>query len=79
MKTGLGMDKVPMSYFGLVEEGKPFRNKTTQLKTLYNSWDINIKKSQEYCSQKGTIFLDVWNIQERIRPRIPASDIIPSK
>lgn len=74
MKRGLGMDKVPMSYFGLVEEGRQFKDDYPNLIKLYNDWDLNIKKSIQYCKEKGSIYLQVWKIQERIRPKIPAYD-----
>lgn len=75
MKTGLGMEKVPMSYFGLVKAGEPFANTSDTLKELYEKWNKNIQDSEQYCKAKGEVYLQAWNVQERIRPMIPAYDI----
>ncbi len=75
IKRGLGMDLVPMSYFGLVGEGRKYVVDYPTLYELYEMWDANIKESEEYCRTKGTIYLSVWQFQERVRPMIPQSDI----
>ncbi|MUH35523.1 arylsulfatase [Zobellia amurskyensis] len=75
MKRGLGMKKVPMSYFGLVEEGRQFTEKDEELKKQYLLWDQNIARSEKYCKNKGQVFAKVWEVQERTRPHVPASEV----
>lgn len=76
IRTGLGMEKVPMSFFGIVEQGIPYKDKNAKLSKLYADWSNNIKSGEKYCTKKGNVFLEVWNIQERIRPNLPASDVL---
>ncbi|MBK1875991.1 arylsulfatase [Pelagicoccus mobilis] len=74
MKTVLGMAKVPMSYFGIVEAGRKYASKSRSLDTLYRAWDEKVRESERFCSQKGEIYAEVWAIQERIRIRLPADE-----
>lgn len=75
IKRGLGMDRVPMSYFGLVNAGRKVAAKHETLCALYKKWDANIVESEEYCRSRGDLYLSVWQFQERVRPMIPQSDI----
>ena len=69
------MDKVPMSYFGLVGEGRKYATKYPSLNSIYTAWDANIDSSEKHCRDRGAAYLDVWKFQERVRPSIPQSDI----
>ncbi|MDC0584312.1 arylsulfatase [Bacteroidales bacterium] len=75
VKTGLGMDKEPMSYFGIVNEGWKYSNHNIKLKELYNQWDKNIQDSESYCTSKGEEYLKLWHLHERVRVNMPASDV----
>ncbi len=75
IKRGLGMEKVPMSYFGLVNEGRSYAAKSPQLTKLYEQWDANVASANEYCRSKGDLWYGVWAYQEAIRPFIPQSDL----
>lgn len=75
IKRGLGMDLVPMSYFGLVGEGRKYAAEYPTLSELYEAWDNNINISEQYCQSKGEAYINVWKFQERVRPMIPQFDI----
>lgn len=75
MKTTLGMEKLPMSYFGIVEIGRKNRDSVPELISLYKAWDNNIICGEKYCEYLGLVFFDVWKIQEKIRPRTTSLEV----
>ncbi|GAA4237942.1 hypothetical protein GCM10022291_26490 [Postechiella marina] len=75
MKTTLGMEKLPMSYFGIVEAGRKYAEITSEIKSLYNAWDQNIIETDKYCVTLGKAYAEVWKIQEKIRPRTTSLEI----
>jgi arylsulfatase len=75
MKTTLGMERLPMSYFGIVEEGRKNAERTSKLKVLYEKWDTNISLTKNYLESLGEGFVEVWGIQEKIRPRTTSLEV----
>ncbi|BAX81133.1 arylsulfatase [Labilibaculum antarcticum] len=75
MKTTLGMEKTPMSYFGFVESGRKYKDSNKELASLYSDWDKNKKLSRQHCTNAGSICLEVWNIQERIRVKTSSIEV----
>lgn len=75
IKRGLGMWQVPMSYFGLVEQGRKYAKDHESLNSLYAKWDANIEESARHCASLGAEFAEVWRLQEHIRPNMPNIDI----
>ncbi|WP_139956938.1 arylsulfatase [Flavicella sediminum] len=75
MKTSLGMDKLPMSYYGIVDQGKKYTNTTSELKTLYSAWDETTATTKSYCKSLGHDYAEVWEIQEKIRPRTTSLEV----
>ncbi|WP_111708181.1 hypothetical protein [Lutibacter citreus] len=75
MKTTLGMEKVPMSYFGIVESGRKYASLTSEIKKLYNSWNSIVLETENYCESLGSSYIEIWRIQEKIRPRTTSLEV----
>jgi len=75
LKTTLGMEKFPMSYFAVTELGRKDKNINPEIKELYKAWDSNMKTCEKYCKNLGSVYLEVWKIQEHIRPRTTSLEV----
>ncbi|SDW35318.1 arylsulfatase [Lutibacter oricola] len=75
MKTTLGMEKLPMSYFALVNSGRKYSEYNSVLSNLYKSYDKNIKICKTFCDNLGIEFSEVWKIQEKIRNQTTSLEV----
>ncbi|QVY66079.1 arylsulfatase [Polaribacter sp. Q13] len=75
LKTFMGMDKLPMSYFAVVGIGREKGMLIPELKNLYDIWDKKSKAIEKYCKKLGPDYLKLYEIQERIRLRTTSLEV----
>ncbi|MCL7762516.1 arylsulfatase [Polaribacter sp. Z014] len=75
LKTFMGMDKLPMSYFAVVGIGREKGMLIPELKNLYDVWDKKSKAIEKYCKKLGPDYLKLYEIQERIRLRTTSLEV----
>ncbi len=75
VETWLGMERIQISYYGHVVNGKKYQTKTERLKSLYEQWDALSSRAEICCIDKGALYADVWQLQERIRCKASAEEL----